>query len=268
MKKSLLVLLFYFLSQIVALSLAVMAGAVAGDGGQPSAAVQGVSLLVSTLLLLLLLWTLRLVRRRPLCRGRIRSRWAVGLALPGVLLLALGLSILFKPLALDDGGQMALFDAMKGNVLCLLLLCVVGPLAEEAVFRESLVRHLSAAGLPSLLAAAVSAVVFALVHGNLAQALPAALLGFVLGLLYLRTGDVRLCFPAHALNNTVAVLFLYFPGAEAALLPASPGRALAAGTVWTVAGAGLLVLAWPRLRLAAPAAEGCTPVAAGRSANR
>ena len=266
MKKSLLLLLFYILSQFVALNLARVAGAVAGGGAQPSPAVQGASLLVSSLLLLLLLWALRLVRFRPQGRGRVRSRWAAGLAMPAVLLLCLGLSLLFKPLSLDDGGQMALFDAMKGNVLCLLLLCVVGPLTEEMVFREGLLRHLSAAGLPPLLAAAVSAGVFALVHGNLAQAFHAAVLGFVLGLLYLRTADVRLCFPAHALNNTLAVLFLYFPGAEAALLPDGLGRTLAVGAAWTVAGAGMLVLAWPHLRLVASSAAGRKPESVGKAA--
>lgn len=127
------------------------------------------------------------------------------------LLLALGVSFLLEPLGLEDGGMGRTFDAMKRNPLCLLVLCLIGPLTEELVFRAGISRSLFRAGLPQWAAAVVSSFAFALVHGNLAQGIPAFILGIALSLLYFRTGNLRLCLPAHILNNAAAVVLLHFP---------------------------------------------------------
>lgn len=129
-------------------------------------------------------------------------------AIVGVLQVAIGLSALLENFQLSDNGSQAIFQAMTHNAFCLLLLCVVGPLCEELVFRVGILRPLYRHRVPALLAAGISALAFAVVHGNLVQGIPAFIIGFVLGLLYLRTGNLWLCLPAHIANNTFAVIFM------------------------------------------------------------
>ena len=129
-------------------------------------------------------------------------------AIVGVLQVAIGLSALLENFNLSDNGSQAIFQEMTHNAFCLLLLCVVGPLCEELVFRVGILRPLYRHRVPALLAAGISALAFAVVHGNLVQGIPAFIIGFVLGLLYLRTGNLWLCLPAHIANNTFAVIFM------------------------------------------------------------
>ncbi len=129
-------------------------------------------------------------------------------AIVGVLPVAIGLSALFENFQLSDNGSEAMFQEVTQNAFCLLLLCVVGPLCEELVFRVGILRPLYRHRVPALLAAGISALAFAVVHGNLVQGIPAFIIGFVLGLLYLRTGNLWLCLPAHIANNTFAVIFM------------------------------------------------------------
>lgn len=129
-------------------------------------------------------------------------------AIVGVLQVAIGLSALLEHFQLSDNGSQAIFQEMTHNAFCLLLLCVVGPLCEELVFRVGILCPLYRHRVPALLAAGISALAFAVVHGNLVQGIPAFIIGFVLGLLYLRTGNLWLCLPAHIANNTIAVIFM------------------------------------------------------------
>lgn len=229
MLNALLVFLLYAAMLITAASAVRLLSPLAGG------AAQGQALFWGSLALSGLLTAVGLVRRRPF-RSSVRvGRRSVGLTLAGILLLSAGLSLLLAPLGLSDGGMNDLFSDMLRSPLCLLLLLVAGPLAEELVFREGILRSLVGAGVRPLTACAVSALLFALCHGNPAQALPAAVLGFVLGLLYLRTSDLRLCLPAHVANNALALLFLRFPAA---------GAFCAALPPLYVAGTGALLLAF------------------------
>ena len=164
----------------------------------PSGVILGISMLAGNLMLVLVLWMMK--------------QWL--LPTVGTLLLIFGLHLLLLPIGLEDNGQMDLFQSMKSNVLCIFLLCIVGPLTEEVVFREGILRSLVHRGLSPLSAAFVSALLFAVVHANWAQAVPALVAGFVFGILYIRADDIRLCGVAHVLNNTLAMLLLFFPAAE------------------------------------------------------
>lgn len=138
----------------------------------------------------------------------------VTMAVTGVTVFALGLSLLVEPLQLSDGGMDASFAAMVNTGYCLLLLCLVGPVAEELVFRAGVLESLRRAGLNGTWSAAVSALSFAVVHGNWAQGIPAFIVGFLLGLLYLRTRNLRLCLPAHIANNVLGVCIMKSSFAE------------------------------------------------------
>lgn len=130
----------------------------------------------------------------------------IAMSICAILLLMLGLDSVLSPLGLSDNGVSDLFEDMTAHPLCVLTLCVAGPLTEELVFRVGVFRQLFRLGLPLWAAAVISALLFAIAHGNLQQAIPAFVAGLTLALLFWRSGDLRLCLPAHVANNTLAVV--------------------------------------------------------------
>lgn len=182
------------------------------------------------------LWMCRLASPHLLMPRRlwVTPKWP--LSVLAALLLSIGIAFLVEPLHLDDEGMTARFSAMMGDIPCILGLCVVGPLAEEMVFRDGILRRLIEGGLASGWAVVISALTFAIVHGNLAQALPAFLMGLFFGLLYLRTGDIRLSGLAHIANNTVAVLLMSHPEAPDYFESLSPMVCVGVGVVIFVSG--------------------------------
>lgn len=177
---------------------------------QPDPVVLGITLLLYEIPLCIGLWWWHRHNAawpRPLRSAR-HPLLELPLAIAAVLLLSWGVSAALEPFGLSDDGTTAIFLAQRKNVWCVLLLCVVGPLCEELVFRMGIVRELFLKGCPSLLAAALGALSFAVVHGNWVQGIPAFVVGTLLGLLFLRTGNLRLCLPAHVANNVLALLLL------------------------------------------------------------
>lgn len=186
-------------------------GAEWSGAGSFDATALGVGLWTGNLLLLVVLWQSRLTGRVLFSALRRGIPPRSGRALSGFLLLGLALSFLIYPLDLDDGGTMARFGEMKDNLLVMTVLCVLGPAMEELVFRDGIQKHLILSGMKPWGAILTSSAVFAVVHMNAAQAVPAFLLGTLLGLLYHKTGDLRLCLPAHVINNILAFGMLHYP---------------------------------------------------------
>lgn len=180
------------------------------EPAQPDPVVLGITLLLYEIPLCIGLWWWH--RHDAPCpcplRPAFHPRLELPLAIAAVLLLSWGVSAALEPFGLSDDGTTAIFLAQRKNVWCVLLLCVVGPLCEELVFRKGIVRALFLKGCPGLLAAALGALSFAVVHGNWVQGIPAFVVGTLLGLLFLRTGNLRLCLPAHVANNVLALLLL------------------------------------------------------------
>lgn len=223
MKKSLLLILLFLGSQVLATCMALLAvnmpNLIAGAGLDETLLLDNPHVSLYTLLivdfLVIGLLALTKVCRREAFVRRIRlSQREVVIGLCAFFLLVLGTSFFLAQTPLPDGGSTALFSSVKGDWLCLLLLCVVGPLTEEVIFREGILRSLIQSNWHPMVAVAVSAATFALVHGNLAQIIPALILGIALGLFYLRTGNLWFCTVAHVLNNSIAVLSLHWPETE------------------------------------------------------
>jgi membrane protease YdiL (CAAX protease family) len=149
--------------------------------------------------------------------GPAPSRWAgwrLARLTVALLLLSLGAFwLLWLPLsfvapgvvrawALDDHlPRVWTAGAPLRSTLAFLLLVVVGPAVEELLFRGVMLHrwaHKWGVGRALL----VSSVVFGLGH---ADVLGAAAFGFVLGLLYIRTGSLWAPAACHMLNNALAV---------------------------------------------------------------
>lgn len=99
-----------------------------------------------------------------------------------------------------------LFESIMGSRWGYLALGILAPVAEELVFRGAILRSLMAYfnyRLPWI-PIVVSALLFGVVHGNVAQFSNAFVMGLLLGWLYCRTHSIVLGVALHWVNNTVA----------------------------------------------------------------
>ncbi len=97
--------------------------------------------------------------------------------------------------------------AFRGQSFLLLLLVTVllGPAAEEIIFRGMTYRRIREylGVLPGIL---LSAVLFGLFHGNMLQFLYAFPVGCLLALLYEKGGDLKFCIGTHMALNLLAIV--------------------------------------------------------------
>lgn len=89
------------------------------------------------------------------------------------------------------------------NVLCV---AVMAPLLEEWLCRGLILRGLKNTGMRPWLAIVLSALFFALIHGNPWQGIPAFMLGCLFGYVYHKTGSLRLPILMHFTNNFISIL--------------------------------------------------------------
>ena len=198
-------------------------------------------MLIWDLILLPLLWMTKVVRRNCLTAGchtaqRLSPSYVASM-LAAFFLMVFGNGALAIVLDLPDEGISEIFMGVKGEPFDWLELCLIGPLVEELIFREGIARQLRTLGMRTFWAAFLTAAVFGVVHMNLAQAIPAIILGTAFGSYYFRTDDLRLCLSAHVLNNTLAFVLLFFPELETTLAGVSAPILGSIGAVLILAGA-------------------------------
>lgn len=127
-----------------------------------------------------------------------------------------GLSSLILP-DISDELDKALRNLTEGNfIICFLSVSVMAPLLEEWFIRGLVLRGLLNARnrkggrlMNPWWAITISAAIFALIHMNIWQALPAFTLGFVFGIVYYKTGSLKLTILMHFVNNTVALIIAH-----------------------------------------------------------
>jgi len=144
-------------------------------------------------------------------------RWARlvanGIGGYAVLVVLLGLTTVLVPGgnplgAIAQAGErlMSVAHSPAARIGLFVLICVLAPILEEIIFRgfvfPGLRRRLSAGS-----AVGMSAVLFALMHNNVAALVPITLIGIVLAVLYERNLSIVPSIICHALNNTL-VFFL------------------------------------------------------------
>jgi len=97
----------------------------------------------------------------------------------------------------------------------ILTVAIVGPIAEELVFREGVCGYLARNGAKPWKAIWVSAVLFGIIHMNPAQVVVAMVIGIILGVIYIKTGNVVLTSIIHILNNSIALIQMNVMGEKA-----------------------------------------------------
>ena len=213
-----LLLLIFFLTQILttagAILLPIIAPAIAPTPGfEFNVIAMGYIMLIIDLIVILLLPYTRLVKKTDFPNWSTHKLSTQVIVLAMTLLLSFGLSFIVTALNIDDQSTHLLFSAMKSDpIMCPLLLVFVGPLLEEIIFREGLLRQLMTKHrLNPMLSILASSLAFAIIHGNLVQGIPAMVMGIMFGILYIVSGDLRLSYFAHVINNSIAYITLYLP---------------------------------------------------------
>lgn len=128
----------------------------------------------------------------------------VPLALLAFVLGVLAVNLFCECLDLPDwvGDDLAgLMDTLPG----VLAVGVVGPLVEEAVFREALLGGMLLEKVSPWKAILISSLVFGAIHFNPAQVPAAFAIGVMLGVVYWRTGNIVLPWLLHMANNLFCV---------------------------------------------------------------
>jgi membrane protease YdiL (CAAX protease family) len=108
--------------------------------------------------------------------------------------------------------QVAIIGRMNNfgdYILSMVMLAILPAMFEETIFRGGMQNLLSRWWKMPILSIVVTAIVFSIVHGSYFGFLSRAVLGFLLGWLYYKTGNIWLNIIAHAANNAVAVTALY-----------------------------------------------------------
>ena len=96
---------------------------------------------------------------------------------------------------------------------------LLAPVCEELVFRGAILRALLSWTSRHWVAIAISALLFALIHGNPAQMPHAFLIGLLLGWLYYRTDSIVPGVVYHWVNNSIAyVLYNLYPNPDLRLV--------------------------------------------------
>lgn len=132
-------------------------------------------------------------------------RWRmVPQALVAFMLGVLAVNLFCECIDLPDwvGDELAgLMDTLPG----VLAVGVVGPLVEEAVFREALLGGMLLEKVSPWKAILISSLAFGIIHFNPAQVPAAFAIGMMLGVVYWRTGNIVLPWLLHMANNLFCV---------------------------------------------------------------
>lgn len=111
------------------------------------------------------------------------------------------------------------FDMIMRDRWGYLAVGLLAPVAEEIVFRGAVLRSLLQWNKHHWVGITISAVVFALFHGNPAQMPHALMVGLLLGWMFYRTGSIVPCVAYHWANNTLAyIIYNIMPNPDAPLV--------------------------------------------------
>lgn len=154
----------------------------------------------------------------PLDNNNFGGRSGLSMALI-VSVMAISEAFVIEPVSMllpemSEATKMAMEQMLKGPVwIVLISVSVFAPFFEEWLCRGIILRGLLKKMKPGW-AIVISALVFGLIHMNLWQAIPAFIIGVVLGYVYYKTGSLKLTMLMHCVNNTLSVILSRIPGLE------------------------------------------------------
>ena len=161
------------------------------------------SIIVSGLLTAVILYRMHMFHLRTIDPRYINWPYA-HLGIIGALIGIFAIDLISEKLELPDLMQME-FIGLANNPWGILAIAVIGPIVEELVFRAGVLGYLVRNEMKSWQAILISAIVFGLIHFNPAQIPAAALIGVLLGIVYVKSHSIVLTSIIHIINNSLAV---------------------------------------------------------------
>ncbi len=152
-------------------------------------------------------------RNQAFCRPQMNAGWIIkymiitwGLSLLMSIITNIILQLLksllhlnFSDISFDFG------DGVGGFIVSFVSLCIFAPIFEEIIFRSAVYRHTEIMG--QSFAVVFSAIVFALMHGNLEQLPYTFVMGLGFAYLFAKTRSLLIPMLLHFLTNTTTVIF-------------------------------------------------------------
>ena len=173
----------------------------------------GLGIIVAGLLMILLVHAMKFYNAKNTFRNNI-SPTLIVIAIIAAIAGAFAGNIANEQLDLPNLMEQEFTDMSK-NIIGILAIAIIGPIAEEVVFRGAVCRSLLKKGVSTGLTVLISAMLFGLIHFNPAQIPFAFVMGLVLGYIYCRTGSLVPTIITHILNNSISVFIMAKYGEEA-----------------------------------------------------
>ena len=108
----------------------------------------------------------------------------------------------------------ARMNNISDYIISMIMIAFLPAVFEETFFRGGVQNLLSRWFKMPVPAIIITAIIFSAVHGSYLGFLSRAALGFILGWIYYRTGNIWLNIIAHFFNNAIGVTLLYFSKVE------------------------------------------------------
>ncbi len=116
-------------------------------------------------------------------------------------------NVLTEEMHLEDMTEQMMLG-MSSRFWGIVSIVVMGPIAEEVVFRCAVIRIMINHGARPWAAITVSALLFAIVHFNPAQIPFAFVIGILFAALYVKSGSILPSTVCHILNNGISVILM------------------------------------------------------------
>lgn len=135
---------------------------------------------------------------------------------------------------------LATVRSLPGFLAVVVVLALVPALCEELLFRGYIQKNYASSVSPRN-AVVLTGLVFAFFHMSLANLLPLALLGWFIGYIYARSGNLAVSAFVHFMNNLAALLVLYLVDSGASQEVSHPERVLYSLWWWIVVAVSLML---------------------------
>ncbi|NTV05876.1 MAG: CPBP family intramembrane metalloprotease [Chlorobiaceae bacterium] len=142
--------------------------------------------------------------------------------------------------------ELAQVRSIQEFVTVAVVLAVTPAVCEELLFRGYIQQNYTRS-MSSGSAVVLTGFIFALFHMSAANLFPLALLGWYIGYIYLKTGNLAVPFVVHLANNIAALLFLVFNEGKVSLRAVESGNILESPWWWLIV-LGSLILFFMVLR--------------------
>lgn len=93
-------------------------------------------------------------------------------------------------------------------IIVFIYACIVAPILEELLFRGYVINLFKKYGKKT--AIIISACMFGITHAEFMQILPAIFCGIILGILYIKTNNIKVCIACHMINNIFGIINNYY----------------------------------------------------------